>query len=139
MFEQPPVVQMQIEFSVGLVSRVCVRKREQPGFAIREGKLLCKKQRLICSIRRNRPLERLESFEPLICNAGEQRCQRSDLAINFGGMLILPIRSETIGNVLDDSPVWPAAFQGFEHFIEPLDSPFRACKGAFFFKAWARR
>jgi hypothetical protein len=54
-------------------------------------------------------------------------------------MLILPIRAETIGNVLDDSPVWPAAFQGFEHLVEPLDSPFCARKGAFFFKAWARR
>src|SRR5258708_21649822 len=51
-------------------------------------------------------------------------------------MLILPFRAEAIGNVLDDLPVWPAAFQRFEHLVEPLDAPFRAREGALFFKTW---
>ncbi len=53
-------------------------------------------------------------------------------------MLILPRRAETIGDVLDDSPVGAAAFQRFEHLVQPLDSPFRARKRAFFFEARAR-
>src|SRR5260370_32198029 len=87
----------------------------------------------------NRSLKGLDSLEPVVCDACEQRCQRGDLTINFGGMLILPIRAETIGDVLDDSPIWPAAFQRFEHFVEALDSAFGARKCAFFFKARSGR
>src|SRR5258708_13291175 len=127
---------MQIELSVGLVRRFCEREREQPGFAIRKGKPFCVKQRLIRSVLCNRPLEGLKSFEPFVRYACEQGRERSDLAIECGRMLILPFRGEAIGNVLDDLPVWPAAFQRFEHLVEPLDAPFRACEGALFFKTW---
>src|SRR5260370_13075691 len=102
---------------------------------MREGKLLRIQQRLICSVLCKRPLKGLESLEPLVCDACEQRRQRGDLTINFGGMLILPIRAETIGDVLDDSPIWPPAFQRFEDLLEPLDSSFGARTGAFLFKA----
>src|SRR5260370_36255799 len=81
-------------------------------------------------------MEGLKSLEPFVRYAGEQGRQRSDLAIDFGGMLILPFRAEAIGNVLDDLPVWPAAFQRFEHLVKPLDTPFRAREGALFFKTW---
>jgi hypothetical protein len=60
---------MQIEFGVGLVGRFCVREREQPGFAIREGKLIRIEQRLIRPVRRNRPLEGLKSLKPFITHA----------------------------------------------------------------------
>src|SRR5712692_484394 len=138
MFEQAPVVQMQIEFGVGLVGRFCRREREQPGFAIREGKLLRIEQRLIRSVCCNRPLEGTKSLEPLVGHACEQGCQRSDLAIDFGWMLVVPVCSEAIGKVLDDSPVWPAAFQRFEYLVEPLDSPFCARERTLFFKTWTR-
>src|SRR5258708_35548681 len=127
---------MQIELSVGLVRRFCEREREQPGFAVRKGKTFCIKQRLIRSVLCNRPLEGLKSFEPFVRYACEQGRQRSDLAINFGGMPILPFRAEAIGNVPDNLPVWPAAFQRVEHLVEPLDAPFRAREGALFFKTW---
>jgi len=45
---------MQIEFSVGRFGCFREREREQPGFAIREGKLLCKKAAAICSVFCNR-------------------------------------------------------------------------------------
>src|SRR5260370_17901792 len=115
MCEEAPVVQMSIDLGVGLVRRFCKRKPEQPGFAIREGKLSCIKQRLIRSIRCNGPLQRLESLKPLVGHACEQGRQRSDLTINFGRMLILPRSPATIADVLDDSPPVPSPSQPSQH------------------------
>src|SRR5882762_1961842 len=52
-------------------------------------------------------------------------------------MFEIPIGAETIGNFLYDSPIGPAALQGFEHFIKPLDAPLRAGERAFLLQAWA--
>src|SRR5260370_22684062 len=52
-------------------------------------------------------------------------------------MLVVPVCAETIGNVLNDSPVRPAAFQRFKYLVEPLDPPFGARERAFFFKTWS--
>src|SRR5579864_3875818 len=54
-------------------------------------------------------------------------------------MAVLPACTEAIGDVLDDAPVRPAAFERLEHLVKALDSPLGAGERAFFFEARARR
>src|SRR5213594_2055935 len=52
-------------------------------------------------------------------------------------MLEVPTGAQTIGYVLYDSPIGPAAFERFEHFIKSLDAALGAGERAFLFEAWA--
>src|SRR2546422_1748726 len=52
-------------------------------------------------------LFRSVSLKPFIGHPGEQRCQRSNLLINLGRVLEIPIGPETIGYFLYDSPIGP--------------------------------
>src|ERR1700722_7450569 len=127
---------MEIKFGIGLVGGFRKGEREQAGFAIGKGKLFGIKQRLIRSVSSHRPLERLKTLQPLVGHASEQGSKGSNLAINFRRMLILPVRAETVGDVLNDLPIGAAALQRLKHFVEPLDSSFGAGEGAFFFQTW---
>src|SRR5437764_666113 len=51
-------------------------------------------------------------------------------------MLEIPMGTETIGELLYDSPIGPAALERFEHFIKSLDAPFGAGERAFLLEAW---
>ncbi len=52
-------------------------------------------------------------------------------------MFEIPISAETIGDLLYDSPIRPAAFERLEHLIKPLDAALGAGERAFLFEAWA--
>src|SRR5437879_6539722 len=52
-------------------------------------------------------------------------------------MLKIPIGAQPIGYVLYDSPIGPAAFERFEHFIKSLDAALGARERAFLLEAWA--
>src|SRR5467141_1058077 len=54
-------------------------------------------------------------------------------------MLVVPIGSKMVCNVSYDLPIRPASLQRLEHFIEPLNSPFSAGKGAFLFQTRSSR
>src|SRR5207249_12216242 len=76
-------------------------------------------------------------FKAFVGHSGEHGRQRSNLRVNLGRMLEIPIRAETIGDLLDDSPIGPAALQRFEHFIKSLDAALGARERAFLLEAWA--
>src|SRR5207244_12891181 len=76
-------------------------------------------------------------FTAVVGHSGEKGSQRSNLGINLGRMLEIPVGAQTIGDLLYDSPIGPAAFQWFEHLIKPLDAPLGAGERAFLFEAWA--
>ena len=138
MLEQTAVVQMQIEFGVGLLGRLGPGEREQLRLAVGKVELLRVKQRLIDAVGGHRPLQRLVSFEPLVSHAGEQRRQRGDFVHDLRGVLIVPIGAEAVGDVLNDLPIGPAVLERLEHLIEPLNAPLGAGERAFFFQARAR-
>ena len=50
----------------------------------------------------------------------------------------MPVRAHAVGDLLDDLPVRPAAFERFENPIQPLDAPLRAREGPFLFQTWTR-
>ena len=81
MFQQAAVVQMQVEFVIGLIGRLGPRQREELRLAIGKRELLRVEQRLIRSIRRHGPLQRLVAFQPLVGHAREQRRERRDLVM----------------------------------------------------------
>ncbi len=54
-------------------------------------------------------------------------------------MLVLPFCSETIGNLLNDSPIGLTVSQRLKYLVQSLDSPFRAREGALFFETWTGR
>src|SRR2546421_6736409 len=83
-------------------------------------------QRLVGAVGGDRPLQRTVSLQPLVAHSGEQRGERRDLAHDLAGMLVVPARAETIGEVLDDLPVRSAARERLEDPVEPLDPPLGA-------------
>ena len=54
-------------------------------------------------------------------------------------MPVVPICAETIGDILCDLPIRPAAGKRLEDLIQPLDAPLGARERAFLFQAWAGR
>src|SRR5256885_17097784 len=50
-------------------------------------------------------------------------------------MSIVPLRTQGIGNVLNDFPIRPATLEWLENFIESLDAPLRAGESPFLFEA----
>src|SRR5438445_4815515 len=128
---------MQIEFSVYLVGWLRILQREKSRLAVREIELLRIKQRLVCAVRSHWPLQTFVSFKPFVGHSGEQGCQRSNLGVDLGWMLEIPISSKTIGDLLYDSPIGAGALQWFEHLIKPLDTSLGAGEGTFLFQAEA--
>src|SRR5712671_3265732 len=49
-------------------------------------------------------------------------------------MLIMPTCSQAVGNLLSNFPVRLTTIERFEYLIKPLDAPFGAGKGSFFFQ-----
>ena len=47
----------------------------------------------------------------------------------------MPVRSQMIGNVLDDLPIGPASLHRLEHLIKSLDAPLGARESPFLFQA----
>src|SRR5207244_8232734 len=50
-------------------------------------------------------------------------------------MSIVPLRTQGIGNVLNDFPIRPATLEWLENFVEPLDAALRAGESPFLFEA----
>src|SRR5947208_16364737 len=50
-------------------------------------------------------------------------------------MSIVPLRTQCIGNVLNDFPIWPATPKWRENFVERLDAPLLAGESPFLFEA----
>ena len=115
MFQQPAVIQVQIEFRVGLTPGGS-RQARGNNRALPSGKAnpFGVEQRLIGAIGGDRPLQSLVAFEPFVVHAGEQRRQRSDLIHHLGGMAIIPVGAQPVGDVLDNHPIGPASRQRFE-------------------------
>ena len=138
-FQQPAVVQVQIEFCVGLIGRADPRHGEQPRLPVGKREAFGIEERLVGPIGRNGPLQRLVSLEPLVAHAGEERRQRRDLVHHLRRMLIVPAGAEMVGDVLNDSPVRPRTLERLEHLVEPLDPPLGAREGPFLLQARRRR
>src|SRR5438874_5559571 len=130
---------MQIVLRVGLVRGANPGDWKQPRFPVGKRKALRIKQWLVSSIRWDRPLQRFVAPQSLVGNAGEQRSKSSDLIHDLGRMLIVPIRTEAVGNLLGDLPIWFASLEWFQHLIKTLDAALRAGESSFLFEAGRTR
>src|SRR5437868_9799392 len=130
---------MQIVLRVGLVRGANPGDWKQPRFPVGKRKALRIKQWLVSSIRWDRPLQRFVAPQSLVGNAGEQRSKSSDLIHDLGRMLIVPTRTEAVGNLLDNLPIWLASLERFQHLIEALNATLRAGESSFLFEAGCAR
>src|SRR5262249_24712158 len=132
--EYPSVVQVQVKLGIGLLRWFLPAKMKQPGVAVPECKLFGVEQWLVAAVSGNRPLQRLVSLEAFVAHSTEHRSPRSNFIHDFGGVLVVPARTEMIRNVLDDFSIGATSFQRLEYLIEPLDSPLCAGKRTFLFQ-----
>src|SRR6266849_3882756 len=50
-------------------------------------------------------------------------------------MRVIPVGAKTVGDILGNLPIWPAARNGLEHLMQPLDTTFGTRECAFLFQA----
>ena len=80
------------------------------------------------------PLQGAVAFEAFVADAGEHGGEAGDLVHDFGGVLIVPVGTEALGDELDDLPVGLGFAEGFEGFVDALDAALGVGEGAFFFE-----
>src|SRR3954452_21928771 len=83
----------------------CPIDRDKSRFPVLEGKTFLVKQRCAFAISSNRPDLAIKTFQSLIADSGKQRSKTSCFIHNFTWMLIIPVGSKPVSELLEDLPV----------------------------------